>query len=248
MRRFFLLLMLLALPALAQQHGSGIRNGYTVNNGTTNTVIRPQTGFVFYTTAAQRSIASSSASDKTGSTGAITVQLTYCDGNMLCGKTDTVTLNGTLAVNTNVTDIQFVERMDVMSVGTNGANVGAVSIFSLVNGGGGSFVCIAVGDNASFFAHHFVSASSATQILGLNCSASAQAGTVTIASQGDPRVTNVVQVNQGVFRHGTTNTMRQFEVPLTVTGPNFIIVQEQPDAATISGSNTVRCALDYQDQ
>jgi hypothetical protein len=115
------------------------------------------------TTGAQRSIASSSASDASAGTGMRTVKITYYDSTCVGPFTETITLNGTTAVATVNTDICFIESMEAVTVGSGGANVGTITLFVNNLGGGGTIgtigvgnVTAGIGDNRTFWAHHYI--------------------------------------------------------------------------------------------
>ena len=59
--------------------------------------------------------------------------------------------------------ICFIERIDVVSVGANGSNVGTINMYTTTGAGGTIFASIGVGniatglgDNQTFWAHHYV--------------------------------------------------------------------------------------------
>src|SRR5579863_8235042 len=107
-------------------NGVGIVVGYGQNNNASQQVVRATSGYRFYTSAAQRSIASSSALDTSSGTGAQQVSYVYYDNNMNGPFTDTVTLNGTSAVNTNATNIMFLESASISQTGTDNTNDGTI--------------------------------------------------------------------------------------------------------------------------
>jgi hypothetical protein len=115
------------------------------------------------TTQAQRSIVSTSANDSAAGTGARQVIIYYLDATGAGPFTETVTLNGLTAVNTVNTNICFIERMQVVSVGSNGSNVGTLNLYTGTGATGTIFAAIGlgavaagVGDNETFYAHHYV--------------------------------------------------------------------------------------------
>jgi hypothetical protein len=230
------------------ENNSRVVVGYTSNNTTSSKVIRATTGFVFFTSAAQRSIASTSASDTAAGTGAQTVTYTYFDSNMLGPFTDTVTMNGTLAVNTNATNVQFIETVTVATVGSGGSNVGTIEIFAATSGGGADFACINPGDNASYWCHHFVNVNKSALIVAMDCSGSLSTGSSIIYSTGDPRATNLPQVNvSGTKRHAVTQTPTSWDAPVAIPGPNFVFMSETPDNATSVGTNSIYGSFQYID-
>lgn len=228
---------------MADQIGNNgkVAVGYTANNAAASKVLRPAAGFVFYASPGQRSILSSSANDTGAGTGAQIVQYTFYDGNMNGPFTGQVTMNGVTAVNTPDTNIQFIESLQVLQVGSGGGNAGTISINSAPAGGGSSFSCIATGDNATFWAHHFISSGKRCYLFGMDIAGSLQPGSMVIFSTGDPRSTNLPQVNvSGTKRHAAGPSLPiPLAVPIIIPGPNFIFMSETPDAATVTGTNNV---------
>lgn len=115
---------------------------------------------------AQRSVSSSSASDTSAGTGARTIQITYYPFDLSTRKTETITLNGTTAVNTVNTDICYIEKIIILTVGSGGTNAGIISLFVGTGGTGGTIGSIALAnpgsvnqdgiDGRTFWAHHYV--------------------------------------------------------------------------------------------
>lgn len=136
----------------------------TLGGGTANTLqIMRATAYTEPAAAAQRSMASANAADTAAGTGARTVLITYYDGAGAGPFTTTVTLNGTTPVNTTATDIRFIEKMEVLTVGSGGANAGIITLFGGTAGGGGTVGTIgygtvlgATGDNRTLWSHHYV--------------------------------------------------------------------------------------------
>lgn len=159
---------------------SGVTSAVIALGGSTAGTLQVMraTAYTEPSAAAQRSVKSSSAADAAAGTGARTVEITYYDGTGAGPLTETVTLNGTTAVNTVATDIRFVERLTVTTVGSGGANAGTLSLYSTTGGGGtvvGSVgvgnIVTAVGDNRTFWAHHYVPAAWQAELAVLNCGA-----------------------------------------------------------------------------
>lgn len=205
--------------------------GY-VAAATLNTVTNVRaTTYVPQASAAQRSLVSSSASDAAAGTGARTVTINYLNNSMVL-KQDTVTLNGTTPVNTNATDIQFIESMVVATCGSNLANVGTITMDAGTGGTGGAMASIAIADNATFYAHHYVPA-------GVTCYINKHTGAGTLASGrtymvtfGDPRSTVPVQQIGDIIIHLAGGSEdHEYEVPLAVPGPNYILMRENPVAS-----------------
>jgi hypothetical protein len=114
----------------------------------------------------QRSLSSASAADAAAGTGARQVTITYFTQAGVGPVTEVVTLNGTTAVATVATNICFIEKVVVTSVGSGGANAGVITLYVNSSGGGGTIGAIgvgsiitAVGDNKTLWAHHYVAPS-----------------------------------------------------------------------------------------
>jgi len=143
---------------------SGVSSSRLVLGGGTagtKNVMR-STAYTEPTSAAQRSVGSSSASDTAAGVGARTVRLTYFDNTGAGPFTEIVTMNGVTPVNTVSTTIRFIEKVDVVTVGSTASNVGTITLFGSTGGGGGTVgtigignIVAAVGDNTTLWAHHY---------------------------------------------------------------------------------------------
>src|SRR5579885_2771584 len=102
-----------------------IAAGYVVTSAHTNTPVIAST-YVEQSTNAQRSFKSASTSDTSAGTGARTLLLTYYDQTLAGPYTETITLNGTTAVNTVNTNICYVESILVDSAGSGSVNAGVI--------------------------------------------------------------------------------------------------------------------------
>jgi hypothetical protein len=226
----------------------GVATGYVGTSATSGVAVRA-TSYVAQSAAAQRSVNSSNANDTAAGTGAQQVLITYYDNNMNGPFTETVTLSGTTFVNTVNTNIRYIERMDVVRVGSGGGNVGTIALNTQTAGGGSTFASIAASDNATFWCQHYVPAGKTCYITGLRAGADVVNGGATLQVSGDPNLTNVPLMNiTGRLRHGSANQVMailEWDPPLSVVGPNFIVVNEKPDAVTAS---TVTVSFDYFEQ
>lgn len=193
--------------------------------------------------AAQRSLKSSSASDTAAGIGAQTVAVNYLDNTMTLQQ-EIVTMNGTTAVNMVSTTVQFIESMVVLTTGSNLANVGTISIFTTTGGGGSAFASINIGDNATFYAHHYVPAGVSCYIIKHTGAATLASGRTYIVAYGDPRSNNPIQQYGDIIIHlaGSTED-HEYEVPLVIPGPNYILMRENPVAT--SASNEAYASFDW---
>jgi len=223
--------MAFILPAGSQ---GGLVTGYVGTSATSGVVIRATT-YTPQGTGAQRSVKSTSTLDAAAGTGARTITINYLDTSFNL-KSETITLNGTTAVNTVNTDIAYLESIVVASVGSTGGNQGTISIFTTTAGGGSAWGSIAANDNKTFWAHHYVPAGVTCYPLSLVGGSTVTAGGLTINRSGDPSNANSPQLNvAGTYIHAGGNYVRHnFEVPIPIVGPDFIWLVERPTAITAS--------------
>lgn len=214
---------------------SGRSYGYTANATAVAKTVRATT-YTPQGTNAQRSVNSTSANDTGAGTGARQVKITYFDASGNGPFTETVTLNGTTPVNTVGTNIALIERMDVVTVGSGGGNAGTIQIFTLTAGGGTVWGSIAIGDNQTFWAHHYVPPNKTCYVVDMEGSATLAAGQFTINSL-NPINTAIAQVSPDLtIRHGTTHLPRPLTVAIPIAGPAIVFMNEKPDTATASNT------------
>ena len=223
---------------------NGLVFGQVTGTSGTLSSIRATT-YTEQTSAAQRSLKSSSANDASGNTGARTVIITYFDATGAGPFTETVTMNGLTAVNTTNTNICFIEKMVVSTVGGNGSNVGTISIFTTTGGGGSAFGSIGVGnivstagDNRTLWSHHYVASGKTASILTISGGTTGnQSGIIflrvaspTIANNAEFQVTEAIAT---VSAAGSSSVFRVAGAPLQIAGPARITQYLVPN-----GSNT----------
>lgn len=208
--------------------------GYTSTSATSGKVIRA-TNYIPQGTNAQRSINSTSALDTSAGTGAQKVTINYLDTSFV-SRSETVTLNGTTAVNTVATNIALIESMTVSQVGSLGGNQGAIQIWTATGGTGSVWGSIAASDNQTFWAHHYIPTGVTCYVLGMTAGATVVAGQTNLNRTGNPLSTNTPQLQIGVtiMHVGPGTWDHDFEVPLAVTGPDLIFLVERPVAASAS--------------
>jgi hypothetical protein len=210
--------------------------------GTLN-VVRA-TAYIEPSSNAQRSIKSSSASDSSAGVGARTLEITYLDSTGAGPYTEVVTLNGTTAVNTVATNICFIEKVIVKTVGSTLVNVGTISLYTTTGGGGtvigtigvGNLVA-ATGDNRTLWGHHYVptgkTASLATYIISAESGGSGTNATFFFRSTALPVSSNAEVVISDLILV-TGPLVRQLAIPIRVIGPAKVV------AYGIPGGNNVR--------
>lgn len=181
--------------------------------------------------AAIRSIVSSSASDTALGTGARQVEIQYYDISMNGPFTTTVTLNGTTAVATSVSNIYYIQRIGVISVGSTGANAGTITLGSTSVGGsaiwsiGRGNVAAGVGDNETIGGFFYVGTGRVASIWSVTTTAIPKSATIsTVLRAKNPLVATSPEVFVGdhVITSSAFTVVRTHQVPITITGPAFV--------------------------
>lgn len=213
---------------------AGRAQGYVGTSATSGKAIRA-TAYSPQGAGVQRSMNSTSANDTSAGTGARTVKVTYLDTSFVL-KTETITLNGTTAVNTAASDMAYIEKMEVASVGNTGGNAGTIQLWTQTAAGGSVWASIAASDNQTFYAHHYVPTGVTCYIISMTGGATVVAGQVNLNRSGDPSNANLPQLQIGTtIIHVAAGTWdHDFEVPLAVVGPDLIWLVERPVSATAS--------------
>lgn len=210
-------------------------DGYVGTSSASSVVIRA-TAYTPQGTNAQRSISSTSANDTSVGTGARTVNVTYLNASGDGPFTETITMNGTTAVDTVATDIALIEKMEVMTVGAIGGNVGTIRIHTTTAGGGSIWGSIAISDNRTYWAHHYVPINKSIYISALFASATTVAGSMTI-NMLNPVDTSSAQNNPiGTLRYNTMTSDMILSIPIKVTGPKIVFLNSRPDVPISSTS------------
>lgn len=229
---------------------TGLAVGIVILGGSTAGTIQSvrATTYTEQTANAQRSFASSSASDAAAGVGARQVEITYYTSAMVGPLTETVTLNGTTAVATVATNICFIEKMKVVSVGSTTRNVGTITLYVNNSGGGGTIGTIGIGnvvsaqgDNRTFWGHHYIQAGKTASLATLVASAVVAGNTATcsfILRSQDPTVANSPDVQITEFLSMSTTIVRALGIPIKVAGPARITAFGVPtnNNATLNAS------------
>lgn len=214
---------------------AGRSTGYVNTSATSPAKIRA-TVYTPQGTNAQRSVSSSSASDAAAGTGAQSVTINYLDAGFVA-HSETVTLNGTTAVNTVGTNIAYIESMVVATVGSGTTNAGTITIFTATAGGGSAWGSIAATDGMSFWAHHYVPAGVTCYPLSLSGGGTVVGGRMNLIRTGNPSATNLpVRQVGGTYTHLAAGGLvdHQFTIPIPIQGPDLIYVTDTPFAVTAS--------------
>jgi len=215
---------------------NGLAFGYIMLGGGSagNLYAIRATTYTEQTTNAQRSVSSNSAADTATGTGARTVLITYYDQTGAGPFTETVTLNGTTAVNTTNTNICFIEKMEVVTVGTGLYNAGRIRLWTTTGGGGsviGSInrntVVSGLGDGRTLWAHHYVPLGKTCNITGISVYASRSATFHLKSTQiGVANAASVII--SGLTTSTRSHFQRTYDSPVTVVGPSLIVFYGVP--------------------
>lgn len=213
-----------------------------------NVVPVRKTAYTEQAANAQRSIASASASDAAAGTGARTVEITYLDSTGAGPYTETVTLNGTTGVNTVSTTICFIEKIKVLTVGSGLSNAGIITLYAATAKGGGAIATIAVGDNRTYWAHHYVPTGKTANITGVaasNDQTTASNSAFMLLKSQAIGVANAADLQVGdyvrVFGQ-SSNVYRAYASPIKVVGPARVVLHVAPQTNT---SQTTYGSFDF---
>jgi len=232
-------------PALDISEGtipgvSGVASGSLSSSSTSIQAIRATT-YTEQATPSNLEVVSSSASDASAGTGTRTLLVTYYRTDGSGPYTATITTNGTTAVAIGDSNAQFVEKLESLTVGSNGTNVGTLTIRR--NGAGATVGTVAVGDGRTFWAHHYVSLGKICFVRGFIV------GTATISVSAFLR--KIAQLTSTAFEEQITARIRIvsgqnsgtfYYENLWVSGPARITAYAAPDAVT---AGTVTADIDF---
>lgn len=225
----------------------GIGAGYVTTSVIALAAVRA-TAYTEQTADAQRSIASASANDAAAGTGARTVRLTYYTAAFAGPYTEDLTLNGTTGVNTVATNICYIEKIEVLTAGSGGSNAGIITLYSAINKGGVAIGTVAIGDNRTFWAHHYIPTGKVLHItsmcLGHNGTTTGSGGLFHLRAKALD-VANAIdnQISDYVRLYGQSSTVtRSYGTPIKVSGPARVSALVLPES---SSSVIYRAAFDY---
>lgn len=195
-----------------------------------------RTTYTEQTTNAQRSVVSSSPLDTSAGIGAQQVTITYLDQTGAGPFTETLTLNGLVAVNTVNTNICFIEKMVITRVGSTGSNSGTISLRATTGGGGVTIGTIGSGHNRTYWAHHYVPINKTGFIV---CENYGHTGTTT-SSGASFFITNKpigvtgaveVQVGDTTRLFGQTGAIqRLYQGAIRFAGPSHLVMYVSPES------------------
>jgi len=205
--------------------------GYVATAATTIVVVRATT-YTEQSAALQREVVSSSANDSSAGTGTRTLRITYYDATMAGPFTTDVTMNGTTPVSTSVSNICFVEKIETLTVGSNGTNVGTITLRLL--SAGATIGTIAASDGVTFWAHHYVAVGRScfvqraiTGVLGVSGALFLRKHTPLVANSFESQIT----VSLRTITAQPSQTY-DFSKGLWISGPARVSLHVRPDANT----------------
>lgn len=210
----------------------GMRNGM-VNTGSTSLIPVRQTIYSEPSSAVQRSMSSSLAADTAAGTGARKVRIVYYDEIMNGPLIEEIALAGTAPVNTIATNIRFIESISVIEVGSDGQNMGVITLHSGLTGAGTVIGSIAATRNGTLWAHHYVPSGKTALVKAVVC------GTELGKMECSLRVAKPLQPLSPRSRIGFSYWIDKFDssivdplpVPITVPGPALIEATVRPESS-----------------
>ncbi|CAK0741532.1 membrane hypothetical protein [Azospirillaceae bacterium] len=220
--------------------------GDVTTTGGTNIALR-RTTYLEQSSDAQRSIVSSNINDALAGTGARKITIIYYNSIGNGPYSETITLNGTTPVNTINTNICFIEKIIVSSVGSTNSNIGIISLKAAITGGGVTIGTVAATNNQTFWAHHYIGSGKICYISGISCShdgTSSGTGGLFILKSLSIGISNAVelQISDFVRLFGQSSTFaRVYQSQIKVIGPARITAYVTPET---NASTTYRCAFD----
>jgi hypothetical protein len=171
------------------------------------------------------SVASSSALDTAAGTGARTLRIFYVDATGVTAGFEDVALNGTANVNLVTATKCFIEKIEVLTVGSTGSNAGILTLRSGLAGTGTVIGTIAATDNRTHWAHHYVVSGKTCNVTGIligsnvtntvgSCIGLLRSQVLPVANQVEK------QVSDGITVAGLDSSVfRSYGSQIQVTGP-----------------------------
>lgn len=230
--------------------GAGATPGYAFGDialsAITSSIPVYRTTYNEPTASVQRSVVSTSTSDKPGGSGAAKVIIVYYDISGSGPFNEEVPLNGTVAANTTAS-MCYIEKMYVSFVGSNASNVGTISLKNLINGAGVTVASINAAENQTFLAHHYVPLGKTAYVTDTSVAVNGGAAIFFLKSKPINQTGSVELQITEVIRESAQapTTPRVFGTALPVIGPARIRMYVTTEAGT---ALTYRGAFDFYDQ
>lgn len=226
----------LSTPAPSPED-SGFAFGQATRTSTTEAIL-VKAAYTEQTSNAQRSLVSSSANDSSAGTGVRTMKIIYYTSTGTGPFEETITMNGTTAVNTVATNICYIDKMIAMTVGSGGVAAGNITVRSTAGGGGVAIKQTSTGDLQSLDAVHYVASGQTLYITGLS---TGHNGT-TVGSGARYRIRKqtlnaanqpLIQVSDFVRLYGQSSTnTRIYQSPIIIAGPAKVELWVAPETTT----------------
>ena len=206
------------------------------------------TTYTEQTSNAQRSITSSNVADAAAGTGARTVKITYysVSGGAITGPFyETVTLDGTSYVDTVSTTIAFIEKLEVLTVGSGLTNAGTLTLKANTAGGGATIVTIGIGDGQTFLGLHYVASGRTMKLTSVAAGIKGVDAAGFMVRTKDPSSANAFEMQTSdLIRIGANQSTvpRAYGTPIEIAGPARVQLYVLPDSTS---SRTYYASMDY---
>lgn len=225
----------------------GIAVGYVNTTAVTNVPLRATT----YTEQAANftgSVVSANAADAAAGTGARTLRITWMNAAGTVVGTENVTLNGTTAVNLVTTTKCFIEKIEVLTVGSGGTNAGILTLWTGAGATGTAVGTIVAGDGRTYWAHHYVVSGKTVNITGMTGLSNNSSNNTVFSLQGVAiPVANqfAAQISDWITGGLVNQTLRTYGSLIKLAGPARVTMFGAP-----GGSPSIKSqgSFDYYDQ
>lgn len=173
-----------------------------------------------------------------GGTGARLVKVTWYDVTGSGPFTETVQLSGTTAVPLTASTTCYIEKMEVLTVGSYGTNKGTISLKIGATGAGATVGSILGNHGKTYWAHHYIPSGTTCFITGMygahfNNTSAGSGGTYFIRYKDFSRTDSAnVQLTDYLNAYGQSSApVRVYGTPIRVTGPARLSMYVFPDGA-----------------
>jgi hypothetical protein len=219
----------IAVTTAVSNADTGVSFGWVLYGGPSGvlTPIRATT-YTEQTANFTGSIISASASDAAAGVGARTVKITYYDVTGAGPFTETATLNGTTSVPLVSSNKCFIEKMEVLTNGSTGWNVGdltlrndAVATVGIIGRAHAITSPVNRGDNRTLWGHHYVPAGKTASLYTLTVGTNGNQIGVGALYVDYPLTATSTEIQLSEFRQCPNNggdSFRQFANAIVVDG------------------------------